>query len=121
MADPRYRHGIKKSTSIQLERPADHGWAELGINPDTGRMVYEQDGCQLTRLFGPGWFATNRAGVTYHITGGMLAEITAFILADPHLPIVCIECDNIFDSRLPDTPVPMAPLCNVCVREPVHA
>lgn len=117
--DNRYKNGIKKNTAIHLERPVDHGWQEAGINPKTGRMVYGQNGCQLARLFAPGFFVQNRNGVQYHITGATLAEVTAFILADPHVPVVCIECDNAFDSRLPDAPEPMSPLCDMCVRESI--
>jgi hypothetical protein len=119
MADNRYRNGIKKSTAIQLERPTDHGWTEAGINPKTGRMVWTQDGCYLTRLFAPGWFVKNRQGVEYHITGATLQQVTEFILNDPHVPVACIECNNAFDSRLPDTPEPIAPICDVCLKESI--
>lgn len=111
MADPRYRNGIKKPTTIHLEKPQDYGWSEDGINPETGRMVYEQDGCYLTRLFGPGFYVQNRAGVQYHITDATLEEVTKFVLTDPHILVCCIECGKPFDSRLPDEPR-LAPLCD---------
>jgi hypothetical protein len=119
MSDPRYKNGIKKNTAIHLERPVDYGWQRLGVNPETNRTEYSQDGCRLVRPFGPGYFVQNRNGVQYHITGATLAEVTAFILADPHAPVVCIKCNNVFDSRLPDTPEPMSPLCDMCVRESI--
>lgn len=120
MADPRYRNGIKKNTVIHLEKPSAYGWENLGVNPETNRTVYGQDGCKLVRPFGPGYFVQNRNGVQYHITGATLAEVTAFILADPHIPVACIECGNAFDSRLPDAPELMSPRCDVCLRESVR-
>jgi hypothetical protein len=114
MADPRFKHGIKKSTAIQLERPTDHGWTEVGINPETGRMVWTQDECYLTRLFGPGWIAQNRQGVKYHITDATLEQVTTFILADEHILVRCIECGHGFDSCLPNE-AQQPRLCDACL------